>query len=86
MTFAAAAAKVLARPRLWGPALAQARLLVPNRWWASAPFLPLPDRRWLAFRMTTAYGSPGLQVDADDLATWLEWTGTVRGVTRSAQG
>lgn len=26
-------------------------------WWRRAPFLPLPDRRYWAFRMATAYGS-----------------------------
>ena len=76
---AAAAARAIARrPRLWRPALRQARVLVPERWWRRRPFLPLPDRDWLRFRMTTAYGDPDAPIDVDDLLTWLAWTDTAR--------
>ena len=69
---------VLARPRLWRAALRQGRALVPTGWWRRRPFLPVPDRQWLRFRMTTAYGDPAAPVDAEDLLTWLAWTDTVR--------
>jgi len=74
----AAARALAARPRLWGPALRQARALVPDGWWRRRPFLPVPDREWLRFRMTTAYGDPDARIDVDDLLTFLAWTGTVR--------
>jgi hypothetical protein len=62
------------RPGLWPEALRSARSLVPDRWWRRAPFLPLPDRRWLHFRLVTAYGGDGSgPILADDLVTWLEW-------------
>lgn len=73
-----AVAAVLARPRLWPAALRQARAHVPPRWWRRRPHLPLPDRDWLRFRMTTAYGDPAAAVDVDDLLTWLAWTETTR--------
>jgi len=53
--------------------------LAPHGWWRRAPFLPLPARDYLHFRMVTAYGGdgdPDLVPDADpaaDLVTYLEW-------------
>jgi hypothetical protein len=73
-----AAAAVAARPRLWPAALRQARALVPARWWRRRPYLPVPDREWLRFRMTTAYGDPAAAIDVDDLLVWLAWTETAR--------
>lgn len=74
----AAVRAIAVRPRLWPAALRQARALVPPGWWRRRPFLPLPDRAWLRFRMTTAYGDPGAGVDVEDLLTWLAWTDSVR--------
>lgn len=69
---------VAARPRLWPAALRQARAMVPPGWWRRRPFLPVPDRDWVRFRMTTAYGDAGAGVDVEDLLTWLAWTATTR--------
>ena len=49
---------VVARPRLWPAALRQAVRLAPSRWWSRAPFLPVPDRAYVRFRLTTQYGDP----------------------------
>lgn len=73
-----AVAAVAVRPRLWPAALRQARALVPSSWWRRRPFLPVPDRDWLRFRMTTAYGDADAPVDVDDLLVWLAWTATTR--------
>ena len=43
---------VLVRPRLWWTALRQALRLARPRWWASAPFVPVPDPDYL--RITRA--------------------------------
>lgn len=72
------AGAVLARPRLWPAAFRQLRVLAPEGWWRRAPFLPLPDRDWMAFRLTTAYGDPAARLDPDDFVTWLRWSETVR--------
>ncbi len=70
----AAARPVARRPDLWPTALRTAIGLVPVGWWRRAPFLPIPDRDWLHFRLVTAYGGDGTgPVDGDDLLTWLEW-------------
>jgi hypothetical protein len=68
-----AVAAVARRPRLWSTALRQARVHAPRRWWRRPPFVPLPDRRWLAFRMETQYGDPRHRPDAADVVDWLEW-------------
>ncbi len=79
------AAAVVARPALWRPALRQLRVLAPDRWWSRRPFLPLPDREWMGFRMTTAYGSPDAPLVVDDVVTWLRWSKSV-GSPAGTQG
>jgi hypothetical protein len=81
-----AATALVSRPRLWPAALRQARALVPAAWWRRRPFLPVPDRDWLRFRMTTAYGDPSAPVDVDDLLVWLAWTDTTRPAPGTGEG
>jgi hypothetical protein len=64
---------VLAHPSLWGIALVQLFRLAPTGWWRRAPFLPLPDRDYLRFRMQTQYGDVDHPADPDDLVTYLRW-------------
>ena len=46
------AIRVLAvRPWLWPTALRQLRNFAPDGWWRRAPFLPIPDRALLEFRV-----------------------------------
>ena len=63
----------LRRPRLWPTAVVSAMRLVPAGCWRRAPHLPLPDERYLAFRMETAYGDPGHRAEPADLVEYLEW-------------
>jgi hypothetical protein len=72
MVAARLAMALLARPRLWPAAVAAAWSLAPRAWWRRRPFLPLPDRRWMEFRLATAYGASG-KLRQDDLVAWLEW-------------
>lgn len=76
--WASSAAAVAARPRLWPTAVDQVRRLAPRRWWARRPFLPVPDRAWLRFRMETQYGDPAHRPDPDDVVAWLEWARATR--------
>ena len=65
---------VVARPDLWTTALRQGRMLARPRWWARAPFLPLPDADYLKFRLVTAYGGDGTATPvAADLVAYLVW-------------
>jgi hypothetical protein len=66
---------VLVRPRLWWTALHQAVRLARPRWWARAPFVPLPDPDYLRFRFETQYGNDG-RADPRDLVAYLEWCRT----------
>ena len=72
--YLAAVSAVLRRPELWATSVRQARLLARPRWWARAPFLPLPDRAYLRFRMLTAYGGDGSATPSPpDLVAYLQW-------------
>lgn len=65
---------VLRRPHLWITAVKQWRILTPKGWWKRRPFLPVPDARYMRFRMITAYGGDGsAQPTIEDFITFLEW-------------
>jgi hypothetical protein len=72
-----------ARPGLWPTALAQARRTVRRRWWRHRPFLPLPDRRYLAWRLRTQYGLDGEPAPAD-VVSYLDWCRAMARNRRSA--
>lgn len=70
----AAIAIVLRHPSLWWIGLRQAIVLAPSGWWRRPPFLPLPAREYMRFRMETAYGGAGDGPPApEDLLTYLRW-------------
>lgn len=65
---------LLLHPTLWPTALLVALRLAPKGWWRRSPYLPLPDRDYLHFRLVTAYGGDGsLPAESDDLVTYLRW-------------
>jgi hypothetical protein len=68
---------VARRIDLWPVAVRVWFRLVPSGWWRRAPFLPVPSRAYLEFRLLTAYGSEPLRTDrvdlAGDLVAYLEW-------------
>ena len=62
-----AAAAVAVHPSLWATAVGQARRLAPRQWWRRRPFLPVPDRAYLEFRLLTQYGSVDAPMSGDDV-------------------
>ena len=42
-------------------------------WWHRAPFLPLPDRTYLRWRMHTAYGEHDFVPPAEDIIRYARW-------------
>lgn len=64
---------VARHPNLWGEAMRAGVALIPRRWWRQRPYLPVPDRRYLAWRVATAYGDPAAQVVSDDVLAYLRW-------------
>jgi len=71
---------LLKQPSLIPTALRQAVRMAPQRWWASAPYLPLPSPAYLRFRAETLSGSPTELLSADELVVWLEWCRSMRGL------
>jgi hypothetical protein len=64
---------VAVRPRLWPVAVRQAVRLAPAGWWRRAPYLPIPDRDYLRFRLQTQYGDASTPPDPADLVAYLDW-------------
>jgi len=44
-----------------------------RRWWTRAPFLPLPDREYLRWRMYTAYGDENAVPPLGDVIGFARW-------------
>lgn len=42
-------------------------------WWRRFPFLPLPEREYLKWRMYTAYGDENAVPPAEDAARYARW-------------
>jgi hypothetical protein len=74
--WARATLAVAARPALWPTAARQAHRLTPTGWWRHPPFLPMPDRAYLAFRLETQYGHATAAPDPADLLAYLRWCRT----------
>lgn len=64
---------VMRSPRLWPTAVRVARSAAPDRWWRRRPFLPVPSRAYLDFRLTTQYGSERAKPVQEDVVSYLEW-------------
>lgn len=47
-------------------------------WYRRFPFLPLPPRSYLRWRLDTAYGDPDARPPADELVRYLRWTRRMR--------
>ncbi|MDK1018072.1 MAG: hypothetical protein QGD89_01525 [Actinomycetota bacterium] len=68
-TFAA----ILVRPVLWPTAVGAVFAFAPRFWWKRAPFLPLPDRSVMAWRVTTAFAHPDMTLASSDVVSYLQW-------------
>ncbi len=64
---------VAVRPTLWTTAVRQVAVLAVAGWWRRPPFLPVPDRAYLRFRMQTAYGDAERDPEPEDVVTYLHW-------------
>jgi hypothetical protein len=52
--------------------------MAPPRWWATRPYLPLPPRDYLRFRLVTQYGSADRPPVAADVINYLTWCKGIR--------
>jgi len=64
---------LLWRPALWWPSLRQLWRLAPAGWWRRPPFLPVPSRDYLRFRMETQNGDSEHAPDPADVLNYLSW-------------
>lgn len=48
------------------------------RWWARFPFLPLPARDYVRWRMHTAYGDHDAVPPVEDVIRYARWAARVR--------
>jgi hypothetical protein len=46
-----------------------------NRWYRRFPFLPIPSRKYVAWRMHTAYGDYAAVPPVDDVVRYARWVG-----------
>lgn len=49
-----------------------------RRWLSRFPFLPLPSRTYVRWRMATAYGDPDAIPPASDIIRYARWVGDHR--------
>jgi hypothetical protein len=64
---------VLRHPSLWATAIRQARRLVPSQWWTRSPYLPVPSRSYLEFRLVTQSGDISHRPEPEDVLNYLRW-------------
>jgi len=64
---------IAAHPSLWVTAIRQAGRFVPARWWHRRPYLPVPSRSYLRFRLVTQYGNGTRRPDGEDVLNYLRW-------------
>ena len=67
------AAHALTHPRAAADLLALAWSMRRRRWYLRPPFLPLPPREYVRWRMYTAYGDERAVPSADDVIRFARW-------------
>ena len=67
-------------PRLGVDLLRTAWAFRRRNWWSQAPFLPLPDRTYLRWRMYTAYADENAVPPADDVVRFARWRRETMGL------
>jgi len=70
----------LVNPRLALDLLRTAWAFRRLRWWARAPFLPVPDLPYLRWRMYTSYADERAVPPADDVIRFARWRRTTMGL------
>jgi hypothetical protein len=73
-------ARALVNPRLGLDLLKTGWAFRRREWWIRAPFLPIPDRTYLRWRMYTAYADEDAVPPADDVIRFAQWRRTTMGL------
>jgi hypothetical protein len=72
--------RAVVRPRLALDLLRTAWAFRRRGWWRQPPFLPLPDRTYLRWRMYTAYADESAVPPADDVMRFARWRRETMGL------
>ena len=78
------AALVIRRPWLFPVAAGAAWAFRRRGWYRRFPFLPMPSRAYLRWRMDTAYGDPEAVPPYEELERYLKWARDMRRQMRGA--
>ena len=70
----------LLNPRLGLDLLRTAWAFRRRQWWKRSPFLPLPDRDYLRWRMYTAYATEDAVPPVEDVVRFARWRRETMGV------
>jgi hypothetical protein len=65
--------RAVLNPRLAIDLLRTAWAFRRREWWRTAPFLPVPDRDYIRWRMYTAYGDDDAVPPARDVIGFARW-------------
>lgn len=65
--------QAITRPRLAADLVRTAWAFRRRRWWTQPPFLPVPDRTYLRWRMYTAYGDEAAVPPGEDVIRFARW-------------
>ena len=74
------AARAVVRPRLALDLLRTAWAFRRRDWYRRAPFLPIPDRAYLRWRMHTAYADEVAVPPAEDVVRFARWRRETMGL------
>ncbi len=69
----------LRRPRIIPYLLRAAWAFRARGWYRRPPFLPLPPRSYMRWRMETAYGDADAMPTLNEMERYLVWTSRMRG-------
>jgi hypothetical protein len=72
--------RALGNPRLAVDLLRTAWAFRRRDWWKRAPFLPVPDRTYLRWRMYTAYADENAVPPLDDVVRFARWRRETMGL------
>jgi hypothetical protein len=72
--------RALLNPRLGVDLFRTAWAFRRRRWWTRPPYLPLPDRAYLRWRMYTAYADEDAVPPLDDVVRFARWRRETMGL------
>lgn len=76
---AALTVRAVVNPRLALDLLKMAWAFRSRGWYRTPPFLPLPDRQYMRWRMYTAYGDENAVPPTEDVVRFARWRRQVMG-------